>query len=389
MVRGTTAQVVAFPADTPLGSIQPLRRLTRTDDRGAYRIFGLAPGRYTIAVVPGPENTTTPLFATGFLGGNGYSEARFLDLKPGDTADESNVSVDVTRSVTTIEGSVANGCLPESGCHSAVFLFPRDGIGEPIDQRFTDDSGRFTFDGVPEGEYFLAAWAPGMDWPLTDAFPGTTRLAAIKQVVTREIQQEVDLTLTPTIRITAKLTVSGTNDMSSVCPDIDRLGLQSEDGWPFTVWSAISSAGRAQWGPLPAGTYRVLLPSHSQSCALLSIEDGPYRVAPNLVHLTESSSFTLSLTSVPGEISGTVSHSGTLSSGYVVLLDSQNQLRQLVWTDTGHFTLSYVPLGSFRVAAFGEIYSAVHSASSTLPQSAAVSLSPIREQVNDVALMLQ
>src|SRR5690606_33208350 len=61
-----------------------------TDDRGHYRLYDLAPGRYTVAVLPKTDPTATAFAHTFFPGTVDPEAAELFSIDPGETRSNTN-----------------------------------------------------------------------------------------------------------------------------------------------------------------------------------------------------------------------------------------------------------------------------------------------------------
>jgi len=159
-VRSSPSQpfdVIVHPADR--GS---------TDDRGNFRMATLAPGRYRVAAIPrmptssaslsvDPESydssRTLPSVALEIFSPSTIhrTEARTINLRAGEEISGVDISIPLT-GLHKVSGwaSSPSGDLPNSGFVWMTDQSDRDVVfGTPI------DGGRFTFQGIPEGTYFL------------------------------------------------------------------------------------------------------------------------------------------------------------------------------------------------------------------------------------------
>ena len=151
-----------------------------TDDRGVYRLYGIAPGKYTVSV---GETTGEGSVRFGF-GGQGYYQRTFHP----DTTDPAKATVieigegtEVTNADITVgrkaRSFVATGrVVDESGKpvagvqvgHGALVNEGKDmgGLGWGA---LSDSEGRFRLDGLLPGRYAAFVWAEGEAAGYSDA----------------------------------------------------------------------------------------------------------------------------------------------------------------------------------------------------------------------------
>jgi hypothetical protein len=133
-----------------------------TDDRGEYRIYGLAPGRYYVAVSYGrytsgqtDDRQTYP--RTYFPGNASIAGAGAVTVTAADTA-AASVSLFPT-SLVQVTGRVLTA-RNEPSLATLTLLPVAAGYAIEAGGRLTgrtDESGSFTLKGVPQGEYVLQA----------------------------------------------------------------------------------------------------------------------------------------------------------------------------------------------------------------------------------------
>jgi len=152
------AGVTVFPVvESPAGFFRRIlpQSTARTDDRGQYRLYGLAPGRYAVAVswaslnprsVSGaylyPNNARPELF--GISGGEEY---RGIDFQA-----PLNASYRVSGVVQ----------LPTPEARASVTLAAADQPSLAVATGQADKDGRFSLEGIPPGSYELFAVAPAV-----------------------------------------------------------------------------------------------------------------------------------------------------------------------------------------------------------------------------------
>ncbi len=269
-------------------------------------------------------------------------------------------------------------------------LFSSNGFVSPVDQSFTDNNGNFQFDNIPVGSYFVAGWTPAVDWPSTNEFPVGIRRAAIAPISLTGAEGRIEMQLTPTATITGHISATKASDF---CYAPDRMAVRSDDGWPGLWMSAVSSNYQVSWRPLPAGSYRFVVPTYPNSCELISIRNGNLVTRGDQpVHLAaENSSLELLFTAIKGEISGAVNGgAGSLPQGYVLLLGSgQSRIRRVVQVDKGHFVFTNVPAGSYSVLAFADFYSAANFSSRASADAPVVTIGYAQEHVENLVLTLR
>jgi protocatechuate 3,4-dioxygenase beta subunit len=142
---------------------------SQTNDRGQFRIFGLAPGEYVIvantraksggAAIAAPAPTT--MTATFFPGTGDAAAAQPVSVESGETVS------DVTIQLVSVPAFQVSGVVvDETGAaveHAMVMLMDGPSVADPFLSLVlgpplmtqSDPSGRFTFGDVPAGSYTL------------------------------------------------------------------------------------------------------------------------------------------------------------------------------------------------------------------------------------------
>jgi len=131
---------------------------TYTDDRGTYRIFGIPPGRYQIAANASKSyfsRHTRSLIVTYYPTTAFRSQATEIEVGAGQLIEGLDFKL-LNRKGFTVAGRVTrkDGSIPLAD--TLVSIKEKDG---KLSSRSmgTDGQGRFTFDGLPAGEYEVYA----------------------------------------------------------------------------------------------------------------------------------------------------------------------------------------------------------------------------------------
>lgn len=132
-----------------------------TDDRGTYRVYGLPSGTYIVSADGGPDYSPTGVNAFAM------DMPTYAPSSSREAADEISVRVgEETSSVdiryrgergSTISGIVKGTRTGDRGF--AVTLTSLAENGPRRDNHFRDANGEFAIDGIPDGDYHLAATA--------------------------------------------------------------------------------------------------------------------------------------------------------------------------------------------------------------------------------------
>lgn len=140
----------------------------RTDDRGVYRVYGIAKGRYMVAVGGGSTSSLLALSGRG-VGGTTYypgvtdaSKAKLVEVAAGSETTGIDISIptagegyEVTgRVVDADTGKAINGAIISIAAVKPESEFPLGGTN-PMSQ--VDSQGRFTFSNITPGQYQATA----------------------------------------------------------------------------------------------------------------------------------------------------------------------------------------------------------------------------------------
>ena len=143
-----------------------------TDDRGIYRIFGLRPGRYTVAagrddageISSGPRGA---LFRrTYYPGITDPAQATLINVSDGSEATNVDIILGGTLTPYTASGRVVNGAtgrpVPDVECTIIRFFSPTNTAARrgPV----TNSQGEFKLENLVPGQYAVSVNSQGKDW---------------------------------------------------------------------------------------------------------------------------------------------------------------------------------------------------------------------------------
>jgi hypothetical protein len=174
-------QVIATPETTDpnrqdyLPNPESLRPI-QTDDRGVYRFFGLAPGRYRVAVGPGDGGVyaarpkTVRLKKTFYPSVAEASKATVLELSEGSEATNIDITVETTLSSSdkfSVSGSIVDAENGQPSPNVRLGLLRQGGEegSQYLNVRTTSDiKGQFKIDDLIPGKYSLMVFpSPSSD----------------------------------------------------------------------------------------------------------------------------------------------------------------------------------------------------------------------------------
>ena len=198
----------------------------RTDDRGAYRIFGVPEGRYLVSV--GNEQsfrrvsmTTDRVFypRTFHPGVTSESEAKVVEVSEGSEATDVDIALPEPKRTCEISGRVVDGDTgqPVSGVNIVVGSTAPNGaiIGGWSDNATRSAAnGEFRMTGVIPGKYTLLARSGGSYSPATSAETQTAG-GFISELMVINVQGDlsgVEIKVRQGATISGIAVIEGTND---------------------------------------------------------------------------------------------------------------------------------------------------------------------------------
>lgn len=333
-----------------------------TNDRGEYRIWGLAPGKYYVrathprgAAMRAGGQVYVPIFYPGV---SDLSRTQPIELHPGDEISGIDLSFVSLRSVR-LSGHVVNASSLPAKDAQVTLVAGSGTITFAAGQASTDAKGAFEIRGVAPGSYTLIAEQFG------NADPEKVTRGRTSLEVGEGNLNDVEVIIGPGASVSghvrvegktnpdfAKLTVGldAQDDLSSMgfAPDVSNVPLRS-DG-TFTFHDVPEGTYHIKVLPLPDGYY--LKPSGEGDAAETGV-----KVARNHAAAVE-----LTLSAGAGHITGTVAKDQQPFAGATVVLvpDGARRgqprfYRQALTDSGGRFTISSVTPGDYKLFAWEEI----------------------------------
>jgi|GEM_PF-5790870 len=131
-----------------------------TDDRGYFRLYGLTPGTFTIAVLPTAAHASERCFAPiYFPNTTAPGRAEFFFLRPGESKGELQLLLSADLTTQVIAGRVDNIPAMWRRDQIGITIIRMDG-GFPIETILTANGGHFASAPLPIGAYQLVAGGP-------------------------------------------------------------------------------------------------------------------------------------------------------------------------------------------------------------------------------------
>ena len=336
------------------------------DDRGEFRLYGLVPGLYTLAVVPTGEPNVASFAPLYFPGVVKADRAEFFELRSGETRSDIQVSLPVMQT-EEIKGAVVGIPANWEDHAVAVSLLPSDGIAVVFQSVLANKDGHFLFPAVPPGSYRVFAYGPviarGQGGPMA---AGNSRQGAVNIEVIGGGLGELTIPLLRGVTVEVKGLLEGTSEPNPLCFANAEARLRPTDPAPvqyasfrarLTKQSSITGeAGIVR--EIPIGRYRVELETQSNPCFVQEVTFGHQR-GP-VVDLNESGTLVFVSSTHTGNITGTVvEEDGSTKAGMQVILVPSDEAPETLTLQTrstqsderGSFKLQQIPPGRYRILA--------------------------------------
>jgi hypothetical protein len=341
----------------------------RTDDRGEFRLTGLAPGRYYVSARdPAFSNITNESGAvkygpTFFPGVSSVSEARALVV--GDTGESSHVEFRLKRvPPARVSGRIyaLDGRPLLSG---AVILSPADNDGVPVvapeDVRIAPD-GAFSFGGVPPGHYRISARGE-------TSVKGLGLFATFGLIVEGRDIDNVQMTLRPGASLEGELTLE--REHATQAPVLSTLRVRAPlpdgSGFDEALTGGVQSNGKFVLRGLMTGDHQITVEGLPSPWVVKSVLLRGRDVADVGIELLEGQQLRgarITITDRASEVSGRVRDRGAPVADAAVLLYSvapqfwvrAHRRMRMTRTDAdGRFTVRGLPEGEYLAIASGAI----------------------------------
>jgi hypothetical protein len=289
-------QTVILLRELSNGSFVRGESATHADIQGAYRLFGLLPGRYAVAAVS--------------------SMSQLLSIVAGEEHSNIDLTVPTTLS-TNIDGRVER--VPGEGT-VMLALLPRDLPAAPIAKVVMDRDGAFHFRGVPAGSYVLFSAAPSLGTSgLAGILGPNPAFARVELEASGESAQNVRLQMQAGRTVSFQLTG---RDKKPACSPSGTLLLTSLEAW------GVQADRRAEVVAAAPVAMRDLAPAR-YAARVTGLRDGCFSSGESIVDLAGDVPAV-----IPLQVSGEANIRGKmLASG----ADSSSHALILLWPNPGAF----------------------------------------------------
>ena len=338
----------------------------QTDDRGEFRLFGLAPGRYFVSAAdPAFRNVSTPKgvqhFSPTYYPGVALADQARAVVIAG-PADSPRIEFRLKLvPPANVSGrlAAADGRQLLSG---AITMGPADGEGVPVaptEQPSIRADGRFTFAGVAPGRYQIRARGQ------TDG-TGAALFGAYSVEVAGEDIEDVKVTLRPGAVLEGALAIE--NRRGSKTPDFTTLRVRAPfvDGNAFgdSLTGVVEPDGSFVLRGIMKGTHQIVLDGLRLPWVVKSVIYQGADITDTPIEAAEKQSIRgvrLTITDAASEVTGTVTnarHGAVAGAGVLVFARvplfwmRTNRRMRVAYTDvTGRFSVAGLPAGEYVAVA--------------------------------------
>jgi len=369
-LQGVGIQVLRFSYATGRRQLIPILG-TSTNDRGEYRAYGLASGRYYLlatlrgAPMSHPEETAAlvpevqdPFAAVYYPGVLDFPSASEIPLPEGGEHSDADFHLQRVPAVT-VRGRLFSPVEDFTGSQVQVVLAHSEGNSASFINRATATvdraSGRFEFRGISPGPYLLAA---------SQLYGGHAYAGRLALVVNATTAHTSNLTLTAAFDITGTVEVEG-GSSAKLSNTIVRLvpseGLAMGAQLPS---SKIGPGGSIRLAGVTPGNWQFTLNSLPEDLWIKTATFDTQDVLSGELNVSSGTHGQLHilLAGNGGQVSGTVTEDEKPGHATVVLVPTAADLqgyaqmyRSTTTGDQGTFLFKGVRPGSYKLFAFEDV----------------------------------
>lgn len=335
----------------------------QTDDRGEYRLFGLAPGEYYLSADYKPELAGEPVpegmgHATSYYPGTvDMSRAVPLQVQAGDDLPGVDFTLQSGRTYN-IRGQVYDAINARPAANAMVLLMPRNRdviFMTPVSTFVNNSRGSFEMKGVSPGSYELT---------VSIEAGGRRRVAREPVDVINSDVTGLLITVGPGITLPGRLRVEGSSSL-----DLQSLHVMlwpREQGIFIDLPSVSAKAdGSFVFNGVGDGDYRLRVSELPPECYLKSARlAGEDILADGLTvrHQQPSGTLDVVISTAGGQVEGVVLHEQQPFSGATVVLvpdapgRDRSDLYESSSTDQyGRFVLQGISPGDYKLFAWDKV----------------------------------
>ena len=389
----------------------------RTDDRGAYRLSGLRPGRYLVAIphkvlTSGTRPTGLPTIF--YPGVSSSVAASAVVVEPGQEHGGINIRIPEPKGLHTLAGTMLGS---PAGLKYAVRLIPSESGDAPIElevrEAVTTPAGAFSFPETPPGHYLVRAVAfptsgrpegargPTVTLPsvLGPTPPEPTFWGETSLTVDERGAPSIGVQAREGVRISGRLVFEGSTTVPSLIEEPRMFVVVTptdKQDIGYVPVARVEADGRFKTAGLPPGQYELfpwIVSTKWRQWTLKSVGVGSREVGGGAVEVDTSPlpEVVIVLTDRPTELSGLVLGSdGKPEAGVnVYAFASDPRLRRLLTWSPSRFVITRTDdSGAFAVKGLlpGDYLLAAVRAGSSVGWASEESLRKLALQATKVAL---
>ncbi len=333
-----------------------------TNDRGEYRIWGLAPGKYYVrATHPrgGAMRTGSQVYVPIFYPGvSDPARTQTIELHPGDELSGIDLNFVLLHSVR-VSGRILNASSLPAKEVQVTLVAGSGSMTFTVGQASTDSKGAYEIRGVPPGSYVLIAEQFG------NADPEKVMRGRTSVEVGEVNINDVEVVIGPGASVTGHVRIEGKSN-----PDLTKLtvALDAQDdlaslGFAPDVSSIpLRPDGTFTFRDVPEGTYHIKVLPLPDGYYLKPSGEGDAVEAGVKVGRNHAAAVELTLSTGAGRVTGTVAKDQQPFAGATVVLipDGARRgqprfYRQALTDSGGRFTISSITPGDYKLFAWEEI----------------------------------
>jgi len=361
-----------------------------TDDRGIYRVYGLAPGKYKVSVghtTPqggGMLHRGSQYMQTFYPGVQDESQATVIEIKEGEEVKDVDIQARKGTPGFKASGRVVDSTtgqpMPNAYVGYAVVEDPKKGSGGMnISNSPTDANGKFSVEGLAPGQYTAFTLGVG---PENTSYSEPAKFEIIDGDVTG-----VEIKVSKGVTISGIAIVENSADpaVAAILSNVNlhAVAERKPGSAPSFAQAKISADGSFKFSGLAPGKIRVLVqeyPTPPKGLSLLRIElNGvDQRDGIEVGAGAEISDLRLVFSHGGGSLSGTVKPvGGTFPEGamFWIQLTTRNQtirhFRRHIEVDSrGRFSTENIPPGTYEITL-----------NASLSQQEAPGFSPVKQTI--------
>ncbi len=369
VVEQRVSLLIGDPPASQRGPIYP-RSTVQTDDRGIYRIFGIAPGRYKVAMGEGDNNFywtgRTSYKQTFYPDVSDDSKATVVEVTEGSEASNIDITVGRPEQMFAASGRVVDGENGQPIAGTRFVLQRMINEGDPSYRyvgvsAISNNKGEFRLENLTSGKYLLFL-SPQQDSDLRSD-------AVTFEIVDQEMTGLIVKTSKGGTSLSGNIILENTDD-KAVLATLMQLRVQayvqkSQPAPNIGHSASINSDGSFQLNGLEAGTARILLGAQNRRLmngfTVLRIErDGV--VQPHGIEIKDGGQITgvrVVITYGNATIHGVVKlENGALPPGTRIFVQvskdgeaNSNSIRPPQVDTRGHFIIEGLPGGLYNLEA--------------------------------------